>query len=514
MKRYLLIVILSLACMVQMYSQSADLQLEMSVDNQLAAIDQTVVFTIVLFNNGPDQATGITVQDRLPSGFELERHTTTLGVFAPAAGIWTIGGIDPGDSARLTLHAKVIGAGDNTNTAEVLGSGLLDYDSTPNNGVDTDGDGNVVDDPDDEDDGDGQVVIVGGSETSSGSAAASGPCLAPTNVASNFTPNPIDPVNSIFKFDYRIEAVANFEFDEENFNPEYSMGNPKELIMDYYVNSADGSILFTGGSTGFFGTNFQFDDALGRVDAAVWLANGQMVVFGYDAKEDRLVAVTRESAQTGEGRWANDYVTMKEFFKSTEEWAAIPEPAPPQITTRYGNTVGYRGKMIEAHTGLTNTWKLYFDTTPTPITTSPIITGFMVGVLKDDQIAKCNRLLVYTKVLIGGEDSGESMEIELKKIVPAGITFDGKEYQPLKVGGDYGTQAQIDMSSYESRMRDLEVNRQFLRREREGCRDRACLDRVDGLLEENRMARSRLICESMVAMGMESSMAECMSKEE
>ena len=514
MKKYILVAIFSFVVAAPLFSQSADLQLEMSVDNQLAAIDQTVVFTIVLFNNGPDQATGITVQDRLPSGFELEHHTTSMGVFAPAAGIWTIGGIDPGDSARLTLHAKVIGAGDNTNTAEVVASGLLDYDSTPGNGVDTDGDGIVTDDPDDEDDGDGQVVIVGGSESSSGSGTASGPCLAPTNVAINFTPNPIDPVNSIFKFDYRIEAVVNFEFDEEEFNPEYSKGNPKELIMDYYVNSADGSILLRGGDTGFFGKNFQFDASLGRVDAAVWLANGQMVVFGYDAKADRLVAVTRESAQTGEGRRANDYVTMQKFFESTEEWVAIPEPAPPQITAAYGKTVGYRGKMIEAHTGLTNTWKLYFDTTPTPITTSPIITGFMVGVLKDDQIAKCNRLLVYTKVQIGEEDSGESMEIELKKIVPAGITFDGKAYQPLKVGGDYGTQAQIDMSSYESRMRDLEVNRQFLRRAREGCRDRACFDDIDAKLEENRMARSRLTCESMVAMGMETSVADCMRKEE
>ena len=32
-----------------------------------------------------------------------------------------------------------------------------DIDSTPGNGVDTDNDGNVEDDPDDEDDGDGVV---------------------------------------------------------------------------------------------------------------------------------------------------------------------------------------------------------------------------------------------------------------------------------------------------------------------------------------------------------------------
>src|SRR5690606_36109709 len=35
-----------------------------------------------------------------------------------------------------------------------------DADSTPGNGVDTDGDGNVADDPGDEDDGDGVIIDV------------------------------------------------------------------------------------------------------------------------------------------------------------------------------------------------------------------------------------------------------------------------------------------------------------------------------------------------------------------
>ena len=505
MNKSILIAVISLLAAAPLFSQSADLSLEMSVDPSQAGIGETVVFTILLTNDGPDMATGITVRDQLPSGFELLEANSTLGVFAPATGIWTLGGIPANGNAQLTLRTKVTDGGNYLNLAEVTASGLLDYDSTPGNGVDTDGDGAVMDDPNDEDDGDGQVVIVGGEPRN---------CLAPVDASSTFTANPIEPINTVFKFDYKIEAVVNFEMDMEGFNTEYSRGDPTELIMEYYVNSADGSILLPGGFTGFFGTNFSFPSRLGRIDAAVWLPNGQMVVYGYDAKEDLHRAVTRESIQSADGRQGMDYFNMMQFFSSSEALAESAEPPPSDVLSQYGTVAAYRGKYAESFTGIENTWHLYFDTSPTPIKTSCIMMGFMVGVLKEARNTRCNRLLVYSKVNIGGEDSGESMEARLKSIVPAGRTFNATSYLPLTVGGDMGTQAMTNLDEYESRMRDLERNRQFLRRDREQCRDSACRDRVDALLEENRMARSRLTCESMVALGMEESFEECMSKEE
>ena len=364
MKRFSLFVCLLMAGIIHMWSQNADLNLEMTVDNNLAEINQVVVFTIVLTNDGTHETTGITVRNTLPSGFEFVQAASDLGVFAPAGGVWTIGGLLVGASAQLRIQAKAIGVGEQTTLAEVMTSGVLDPDSIPGNGVDTDGDGIVMDDPGDEDDGDGQIVIVGGPESESSTATASTNCLAPAYVGSKFTSNPIDPVNSVFKFDYKIKAALNFEMNEEDFNTEYSKGDPNELLMEYYVNTADGSILLPGGEMGFFGLNFEFDDSLGTVDAAVWLANGQMVVYGFDAKANEYRAVTRQSAQSADGKWANDYMTMLQFFQSSQEWAAIPEPAPPSINSRFGNTVGYRGKLTESRTGLTNIWKLYFDTDP------------------------------------------------------------------------------------------------------------------------------------------------------
>ena len=67
-----------------------------------------------------------------------------------------LGFLPPFHSFGLT--ATVLATGDYVNLAEVTTQNEDDIDSTPGNGVDTDGDGDATDDPGDEDDGDGAVV--------------------------------------------------------------------------------------------------------------------------------------------------------------------------------------------------------------------------------------------------------------------------------------------------------------------------------------------------------------------
>ena len=122
-------------------SQSADLSLDLSVDKNLANEGNTVAFTIVVTNDGPDLATGVQVMDRLPSGYDFEAANTAAGNYNETNGIWNIGPLGNGAIAILTITAAVRLSGDHTNLAEVIASNLLDYDSVPNNGVDTDGDG-------------------------------------------------------------------------------------------------------------------------------------------------------------------------------------------------------------------------------------------------------------------------------------------------------------------------------------------------------------------------------------
>ena len=93
-----------------------------------------------------------------------------------------------------------------------------------------------------------------------------------------------------------------------------------------------------------------------------------------------------------------------QIFSSSEALAEHPEPMPYYLVWDHP-TQGYKGKLVE-ETGIENTRNIYFDTAPTPIKTSCIMMGYMVGVLKDAGEQKCNRLIVYNKVSIVVKNRG------------------------------------------------------------------------------------------------------------
>ncbi|WP_222981464.1 hypothetical protein [Flagellimonas meishanensis] len=331
-------------------------------------------------------------------------------------------------------------------------------------------------------------------------------CLAPVDEESAMSPNPVDKIDGVFKFDYKIEALVKFHMDMSDVNTEYARGNPNELIMEYYVNSADGSILFPGGPTGFFSTNLRGD--MSKVDASIWLANGQMVTYGYDANNRQKRAATRKINQTADQRMGSDYLNMMQFFRSSAELAEHPDPMPAHI--KWNNiTQGYKGKMIEGHTGIENTWTLYFDTEPTPIKTTCTMMGYMVGVLKDVREQNCNRLIVYNRVDIGGEGSGEAIEAELRAIRPMGMNFDATDYKPMYLGGERGTDINTKMKNFEARMKLLLQEKESLKERRRRCPLDVCRDRIDAQLESIDEDIKRLNCEIARTVGMEDMLDDC-----
>ncbi|MBC30537.1 MAG: hypothetical protein CMH48_06790 [Muricauda sp.] len=506
MKKYCFLIFFGLLWAFPASSQSADLSLELSVDDNLVEAGQEVTFTIRVVNDGPDTTLGVKVLSLLPSGYDFVGYKANEGTYDATTGVWDIVGMGFGINAILKVTAIVKNSGEHMVLAEVMASDLLDYDSVPGNGVDTDGDGIIADDPQDEDDGDGQIVVLAG-ETSDSN------CLAPAVKVSSMSSNPTN-IDGRFKFDYKIEALLNFKMAHtEGYSFEYGKGNPNQFNMEYYVNSADGSMLFPGGEMGFFKTNFSYSDRFGDVDAAIWLPNGQMVMYGIDKREGKMRAVTRESIQTSEGRYQNDFIQIFKFMESSVEWSEWKEPLPSRVDWR-GEAVGYKADLSEAYTGLTNTWIMYFDKAPTPIVTSVPMMGYMVGVLKDIKETYCNRLVVYSKVLIGGKDTGDVIEVELKSIRPMGITFDGTPYQPMGIGGDSGTSVTEKIAEYESKMRDLELRKQSLERQKKRCSTDSCVKAINSKLDNLRLEKQRVICEGMVAAGMEESVADCMEGED
>jgi uncharacterized repeat protein (TIGR01451 family) len=99
-------------------TQQADLLLAKAVDNPQPTVGGTVTFTLVIHNNGPDAATDVLVGDPFPAGLTLARAgAPSQGVFDPTSGVWAVGTLVPGASARLQLVALVTAAGPIINQA-------------------------------------------------------------------------------------------------------------------------------------------------------------------------------------------------------------------------------------------------------------------------------------------------------------------------------------------------------------------------------------------------------------
>ena len=113
----------------------ADLSLTKGVDIASPNVGDTITFTVMVQNDGPDNATGVIVTDMLPSGFRFISNNISTGTYNPSTGIWNVGNLNNGSTATLDLIGEVLASGEMTNTAQVTASDQADLDSTPANNV-------------------------------------------------------------------------------------------------------------------------------------------------------------------------------------------------------------------------------------------------------------------------------------------------------------------------------------------------------------------------------------------
>ncbi|WP_420400783.1 DUF11 domain-containing protein [Flagellimonas sp.] len=130
-----------------------DLELDVHV-LPTSLLGDPAVFNITVKNMGEEAVQGVEVQVTLNSGLELSSFTPNKYDFDPITGIWKVGEAVPYKGKVLSLIAKYVTKENAIVIAEVTKSGAPDPDSTPGNGVDTNGNGIVVNDKGDEDDGD------------------------------------------------------------------------------------------------------------------------------------------------------------------------------------------------------------------------------------------------------------------------------------------------------------------------------------------------------------------------
>jgi uncharacterized repeat protein (TIGR01451 family) len=119
-------------------SSYADLSLTKSVSNAAPAFGASINYVLSVTNASGSTltATGVTVQDNLPAGFNFT-GASGFGSYNSATGVWTVGSIPAGVTRTLTISGTVAAtAGASvTNIAEISASSAFDFDSTPGNGA-------------------------------------------------------------------------------------------------------------------------------------------------------------------------------------------------------------------------------------------------------------------------------------------------------------------------------------------------------------------------------------------
>jgi len=106
-------------CLKAFTVSAAGLVLTQETDNPNPQPGDPIQLTIKLFNQGPDTASGVTVNDKLPAGLSFLSYWASMGTYDPASGWWVIGDILPNQTAILIIKALASQLGVYTNLVTV-----------------------------------------------------------------------------------------------------------------------------------------------------------------------------------------------------------------------------------------------------------------------------------------------------------------------------------------------------------------------------------------------------------
>ena len=90
---------------------AADLGLTMTADNLGPSVNQAVTLTLAVHNAGPSSATAVALTALLPGGLTFLTATPSVGSYAAASGVWSVGDLESNASATLVLSARVVAFG-------------------------------------------------------------------------------------------------------------------------------------------------------------------------------------------------------------------------------------------------------------------------------------------------------------------------------------------------------------------------------------------------------------------
>ncbi|HMB91953.1 MAG TPA: DUF11 domain-containing protein, partial [Rhodothermales bacterium] len=112
-----------------LFTPPNDLRVVKTSSNTNPQLGDMMDFIITVSNIGPSDFTGIEVTDVLPAELTFVSSTATQGAYDDGTGIWTVGSLNDGQSATLTITAEVTDTSANvvSNTATITASNENDF---------------------------------------------------------------------------------------------------------------------------------------------------------------------------------------------------------------------------------------------------------------------------------------------------------------------------------------------------------------------------------------------------
>ncbi|WP_220607851.1 DUF11 domain-containing protein [Methanobrevibacter oralis] len=92
---------------------ACDISVTKEVNNKTPFYGDKITWIITITNNGPNTASGVVVNDDLPSGLILTNYTASKGTYNK--GIWSINSLNKGESQILTITCIINELGETTN---------------------------------------------------------------------------------------------------------------------------------------------------------------------------------------------------------------------------------------------------------------------------------------------------------------------------------------------------------------------------------------------------------------
>lgn len=102
------------------FTSSADLVITKEVSDPRPMVNDTIFYTIIVQNRGPNTAVNVRVVDILPAGLTYVSSVANYGSYNPDTGLWIMGNLPNGAIAELFITSIVTRPGDITNKARVI----------------------------------------------------------------------------------------------------------------------------------------------------------------------------------------------------------------------------------------------------------------------------------------------------------------------------------------------------------------------------------------------------------